>query len=1178
MAETNLDIIIRAKDAATAIVKQLQAEIIKLEKRLKGLDSGTGKLDDDLEDAADSAEDLADNAEDAGDELGDAAGSGESLGGSLNGAKVAALALVAGVVAIAAAVFKATQGFFALEKAVIEVATLVDTAVVSNQELTDAVISLSNEFGQDVTDVAAGLYQAISAGANAGEEANEVLRVSLVLAKGALTDTATAVDIITTATNAFSSQGLEASRAADILFATVKAGKTNLDELAASFALVAPIAASVGISFEEINAAIATLTLGGTRTAQANTQIRAAIAGLLRPTEELTNIFNAAGFASAQAAFEQEGLAFAFDIVRQAVGDDIAPLQKLVGSIEGVNAIVQLTGDNLQTFARITDDVTDSLGNNDAAAAKVAATLQDQFTVATNQISNAFDQFGKLFAPIFTDLAQVLASTLTVIVEFVRENQELIQAVVNLAAVITGFIVVLGTLAIAFITLRVAIAFLSGPTGLSFLTKGFQLLGISGTAVTKILNILSVSFAKVKISTLALSGGLALALVAVVQLTLNLLNLNLAAQESAEQIERLQINIRGLVNRESVRSITALEGAIKNIASLTAENVKSLDKELGLRKQILSEQIAIVQQQLQSQEQDTIFGIRVASDEEIAQNQARLSILTGQLARTESALKKTGDRFKVLNKQAKATASQGLKDAEKIATALVKAFEDAQTGTNNFFSDLQSLNAFKFDNLVSEIESQLELQKSLAEAGGADANLLAQLELDATTQVLAIKEREIAERLALEERRVAKQAQLIARNVSDEVEAATAIQELSREALSNQIKSTTELIGIRQTAINSVRAQLASLVSAAASTQASFEATVRSINDAIRSNLETGLSDAQRFQSARNRINALAAQVRTAIANGEFEEAKRLAAEQFALIQSIAAIPTNEAGFNLISESANRARNNSSLETNLQLVNEIKTAEDARNQTAQGEALAFIERETQSIAEFKTALIDLGTLSNVVNLETNFPETLDNLELVQQGLTKLSTTAGGVKINLTTDQALLDILSGTQQVQVMLFGAEAILTVAGAFEQNIENLLTDAERIANLLKEAQGAVGSVAELATAPGFAHGGSVRGGGSGQSDSILARLSNGEFVMREAAVNKFGTGFFDRLNRLRIPRFAEGGAVGAIPTSQTATDEVSISLNLNKRTFNLRSDRDTALNLVRAFKQLETGLVGQ
>lgn len=79
------------------------------------------------------------------------------------------------------------------------------------------------------------------------------------------------------------------------------------------------------------------------------------------------------------------------------------------------------------------------------------------------------------------------------------------------------------------------------------------------------------------------------------------------------------------------------------------------------------------------------------------------------------------------------------------------------------------------------------------------------------------------------------------------------------------------------------------------------------------------------------------------------------------------------------------------------------------------------------------------------------------------------------------------------------------------------------------------------------GFATGGPVWGEGSATSDSIPARLSNGEFVMQAKAVNKFGVGFMSMLNNGRMPHdgagfkpgFAKGGylgyaAGGAVPSA--------------------------------------------
>ena len=73
------------------------------------------------------------------------------------------------------------------------------------------------------------------------------------------------------------------------------------------------------------------------------------------------------------------------------------------------------------------------------------------------------------------------------------------------------------------------------------------------------------------------------------------------------------------------------------------------------------------------------------------------------------------------------------------------------------------------------------------------------------------------------------------------------------------------------------------------------------------------------------------------------------------------------------------------------------------------------------------------------------------------------------------------------------------------------------------------------------GFASGGHVRGPGTGTSDSILARLSNGEFVTDARTVRHFGVEFFNNLKSMArsgstytrpsiLPAFANGGVVSS------------------------------------------------
>ena len=82
---------------------------------------------------------------------------------------------------------------------------------------------------------------------------------------------------------------------------------------------------------------------------------------------------------------------------------------------------------------------------------------------------------------------------------------------------------------------------------------------------------------------------------------------------------------------------------------------------------------------------------------------------------------------------------------------------------------------------------------------------------------------------------------------------------------------------------------------------------------------------------------------------------------------------------------------------------------------------------------------------------------------------------------------------------------------SGSLYARIRAIVSQAIRTAESSARSGGSGGS-----TDDGLARGGLVRGRGGPMSDLIPAMLSNGEYVIRTQAVNEFGAGFFDSLNR--------------------------------------------------------------
>lgn len=135
--------------------------------------------------------------------------------------------------------------------------------------------------------------------------------------------------------------------------------------------------------------------------------------------------------------------------------------------------------------------------------------------------------------------------------------------------------------------------------------------------------------------------------------------------------------------------------------------------------------------------------------------------------------------------------------------------------------------------------------------------------------------------------------------------------------------------------------------------------------------------------------------------------------------------------------------------------------------------------------------------------------------------------------------------------------AEATVKLSQAVAQAMADTtaLTPAQKFANMAAVAAAGANVISQI-TSVAFAKGGHVQGPGTGTSDSILARLSNNEFVMTSRTVDHYGVGFLNALNQRRLPKFANGGHVGGksgnydglFNSNSQASNEVSITINID------------------------------
>lgn len=296
-----------------------------------------------------------------------------------------------------------------------EASTLIDGTTAQMDGMSASARELAREFGGSATSQVQGFYQAISAGAESVEDATLLLESANKLAIGGVTATTTAVDALTTATNAYAAQGLTAAQASDALFVGIKAGKTTAAELSAGLGNIVPIASAVGVSFDEVVAATAALTTQGQSTAVAITGLRQVISGVLKPTSEATKLADKLGLSFDAQALKSQGLAGFLEQVIQKTGGSQEAMAQLFGSVEALNAVLAFAGGAGEKFAQINEDMANKAGATDEAYKKMADSLDQRWSRATAAMTDIALGLGSVLLTVVVPALEAVAALSTAV-------------------------------------------------------------------------------------------------------------------------------------------------------------------------------------------------------------------------------------------------------------------------------------------------------------------------------------------------------------------------------------------------------------------------------------------------------------------------------------------------------------------------------------------------------------------------------------------------------------------------------------------------------------------------------------------------------------------------------------------------------------------------------------------
>lgn len=324
--------------------------------------------------------------------------------------------------AIAAATFA-----LSFEQAMLRVSTLSGVAAEDIAGLREQVLQLSGRTAQAPQALAEALLAITSTGLR-GAEAMEVLEQSAKAAAVGLGDVETVGRTITGILKAYEAQGIDAARASDVLFATVREGGAEADEVAGAFGRVTGIAATFGVTLEEVGAFVATFTRLGVSADEAVTALRGTITSIFAPAQQTADALAKFNLSSEQLrrTVVDKGLLAALQDIIEATNGDTEALDAIIPNVRALAGVLGTAGSQAEGYKAVIDAVTESQGLLDSAFEQTASGPAFRLQQALADIQRALVEMGAAVLPALVPLFDALSQLASAFAELPAPVQQLL--------------------------------------------------------------------------------------------------------------------------------------------------------------------------------------------------------------------------------------------------------------------------------------------------------------------------------------------------------------------------------------------------------------------------------------------------------------------------------------------------------------------------------------------------------------------------------------------------------------------------------------------------------------------------------------------------------------------------------------------------------------------------------
>lgn len=442
----------KSADTATDSVDDLSSAIGDYEKATgqaadsaENLSEKTTETEKNLDEAAEAARKASEEVEKFGDKSEESGKqSEESSKKSRDGIKE--LQGVLASAGIAATLNEIKNGFFDCSEAAAQfetstamVATIADTSQKSLSDISKEVRIYSNETGEAASDMAEATYQAISAGVNTADAAS-FAGTATKLAVGGFTSATTAVDVLTTAINAYGLAASDATQLSDYLITTQNLGKTSVDQLAQSVGKVIPLASAYNVQMDNLSSAYAVLTANGIATAESGTYLKSMLNELGDTGSDVSEVLlNSTGKTFAQLMEQGYSLGDVMAMLGDAVDGDSTAFNALWSSTEAGIGALSLFNAGADKYNSVLDSMRTSAGATEKAYSTMADTTDKSKQRMENSFNNLKISVGDVLNPALTQVYEGFANVFAGMSDFVDEHPAVVAAISAIAVGVGGF-------------------------------------------------------------------------------------------------------------------------------------------------------------------------------------------------------------------------------------------------------------------------------------------------------------------------------------------------------------------------------------------------------------------------------------------------------------------------------------------------------------------------------------------------------------------------------------------------------------------------------------------------------------------------------------------------------------------------------------------------------------------